>query len=157
MSQPVFAESDATARIVTGLERIGHLMEQLLKMQAMEHGLSPLQVNILIHIHFREKACTLNQLAVAFDLSKATLSVALRSMEQKKLIHRKTMPGDKRSRLIGLTEWGRRLAHVAGFYPEPLRRIVAPMALTDKQRLLHYIEGIVHRLEAAEDMSDTAG
>lgn len=151
MSRSVFAANDATARIVTGLKRIGHLMEQLLKAQAIEHGLSPLQVNILIHIHFRERNCQLNQLASSFRLSKATLSVALKSMEQKKLIQRKAMPGDKRSHQISLTEWGRRLAHVAGFYPEPLRLIVAPMAVADKDHLLHYIEGLLQRMEPYED------
>lgn len=146
MSTSAFAENSATTDIITGLERIGHYMEQLLKQQAMEHGLSPLQVRILLLLYFGERQCRLGQLAEAFHLSKATLSVALNVMQQKKLIGRKAIPGDKRSHLIELTEWGRRIAHVAGFYPEPLRKIVDPMAKKEKERLLHYINGILHRL-----------
>ncbi len=146
MTKPVFETRDQTARIVTALERIGHYLNDLLKAQAMEHGLSTLQVRILIFIHFYKRQTQLSLLAGEFGLSKATLSVALKSMEQKKLIYKKPVAGDRRGVLIELTEWGRRIAHVAGFYPEPLKKIVAPMTATEKATLLEVIEGIVHKL-----------
>lgn len=146
MTKPVFETKDQTARIVTGLEHIGNHLSDLLKAQAMEHGLSPLQVRILIFIHFYKGQTRLSLLAGEFNLSKATLSVALKSMEQKKLIHKKPLAADQRSVLIELTEWGRRIAHVAGFYPEPLKKIVAPMTATEKATLLEVIEGILHKL-----------
>lgn len=147
MTKTVFGASDVTARIVTGLEHIGDHLSHLLKAQAMEHKLSPLQIRILIFIHFSEEQTTLSILAATFKLSKATLSVALKSMEQKKLVSRKAMPGDRRSTAIELTEWGRRIAHVAGFYPEPLKKIIATMTQEEKGALLAVIEGIQHKLD----------
>jgi DNA-binding MarR family transcriptional regulator len=147
MTKPVFAASDITARIVTGFEHIGDHIGQLLKAQAMEHKLSPLQIRILIFIHFQEGETRLSMMTGAFKLSKATLSVALKSMEQKRLIHKKIAPDDRRSTSIELTEWGRRIAHVAGFYPEPLKKIIATMSQEEKKALLSVIEGIQHKLD----------
>lgn len=147
MVQPVFETGDVTARIVTGLEQIGEHIQGLIRAQAQEHGLSPLQIRILIFLHFYEQQATLSTLAASFMLTKATLSVTLRSMEQKELISRKTLPGDRRSSVIELSEWGRRIAHVAGFYPEPLKKIVAPMDHAEKKLLLDIIEGMVSKLE----------
>ncbi len=147
MTKPVFGAPDITARIVTGLEHIGDHISYLLKAQAQEHKLSPLQIRILIFIHFYEGQTRLSLLAAEFKLSKATLSVALKSMEQKKLISRKTVPEDQRSAQIGLTEWGRRIAHVAGFYPEPLKKIVATMTAEEKNALLAVLDGIRHKLD----------
>lgn len=150
MTQPVFSTTDLTSRIVTGLEQIGDHIYALLKAQAMEHDLSPLQVRILIFLHFYEEQTTLSTLAATFKLSKATLSVTLRSMEQKKLIGKKTTEGDRRSARIELTESGKRIAHVAGFYPEPLKKIIAPMTAAEKETFLTIVEGILHKLSSEE-------
>lgn len=147
MTKPTFGTGDLTARIVTGLEHLRNHISELLKAQALEHGLSPLQIRILIFILLYDRQTKLSTLASEFKLSKATLSVTLRSMEQKKLIRKKADTGDRRSALIELTEWGQGIAHVTGFYLEPLKKIVGPMAAKEKETLLGFIEGILHKLD----------
>jgi len=137
---------DTTNAIVAGLEQIGLDIQALLRAQAREHGLSTLHIRLLIYMHSGPAAPSPGNLARAMRLSKATISVALRSMEQKKLLVRKEVAGDRRSVLLELTEWGQRIAHVAGFCLEPLRRIVAHIGPADKQVLLRNVNGITARL-----------
>ncbi len=142
---------DQTVQIVLGLEQIGRSIENMLWQQALEHELSPLQIRILLFIHFRKKQMGVSLLASEFNLSKATVSVALKPMEQKKLIIKKKSATDNRSIDILLTEWGSQIAHVAGFYLEPLRKIIAPIPATEKEIMLKNITGILGRIEAPNE------
>ncbi len=155
MTRPVFESAlqgkDITAKIVVGLERIGHRMNALLKMQAWEHGLSSLQIRILLFIYFSKEKTTLSLLSNEFFLSKPTISIALKSMEQKGLIVRLKDDDDKRNKPFALTEWGRQIAHVAGFYPERLRKIVSNIDQKEKEILLKNINGILDRFTFEAD------
>lgn len=151
MTKAVFEKSGPqhlTVQIVLGLEQIGRSIDNLLWQQATEHELSPLQIRILLFIHLREGHTSVSILAVAFNLSKATISVALKPMEQKKLILKRKSATDKRSTHILLAEWRKQIAHVAGFYLEPLRKVIAPIPAPEKEIMFKNIAGILSRLEA---------
>lgn len=145
-------EPDITADIVTGLEQISNIYRALLLQQATEHKLSSLQVQILLCIYFNKDE-KLNSVLLArkLHLSKATISVALKSMEQKRLIVKRKEDKDQRSRSILLTDWGKQIAHIAGFYPEPLRKIIAPISTREKDILLKNIKGIISKLGITEE------
>lgn len=151
MARPAAAPApiiqDLTVPIVSGLEKISHSIQLLLKDQAAEHGLSSLQVRMLLYILQAEIPVTSTMLAREFGLSRATISVALKPVVQKELVQKRADPADSRSAIIELTDWGRGIAHVAGFYQEPLRKIVALITGEEKEILLRNIEGIVGKLQ----------
>lgn len=137
---------DVSALIVLGLEQVGRNIDKLLWQQALEHELSPLQIRILLLIHFRELPVGVTAIAAEMNLSKATVSVALRPMEQKKLIQKRKSDTDSRNMAITLTEWGAQIAHVASFYLEPLRKIIAHIPATEKEMMLKNISGMLSKM-----------
>lgn len=152
MARSVFENAgnpnDQTAQIVLGLEQISSALRNLLWQQANEHGLSPLQVQVLLFVYFREQEpVTMTLLAGQFKLSKATMSIAIKSMEQKRFITRKKAEADSRSYILLLTDWGKDIAHIAGFYLEPVRKIVSSIAVAEKEILLKNINGIIGKLQ----------
>lgn len=151
MARSVFESAgnpnDQTAQIVLGLEQISSALRALLWQQAKEHDLSPLQVQVLLFIYFRgEEPVTMSLLAEQFKLSKATMSIAIKSMEQKRFINKRKAEADSRSYILLLTDWGKDIAHIAGFYLEPVRKIVSSIAVSEKEILLKNITGIIGKL-----------
>jgi len=144
--EPAGRKQDLTGQIVNGLEQIGRGIDNLLWQQALEHELSPLQIRILLHIQQQQEPTGVSAIAKAFNLSKATVSVALKPMEQKKLLHKRKSDTDSRNLHLQLTDWGSQIAHVAGFYLEPIRKIIAHMPVVEKEMMLNNISGILSRL-----------
>ncbi|RYZ46106.1 MAG: MarR family transcriptional regulator [Sphingobacteriales bacterium] len=137
---------DLTGQIVSGLEQISRGIDRLLWEQALEHELSPLQIRILLYVQQQQAPTGVSLIAKEFRLSKATVSVALRPLEQKKLLLKRKSETDSRNLHIELTDWGSQIAHVAGFYLEPIRRIIAHIPVTEKELMLKNISGILSRL-----------
>lgn len=143
-------KQDIDTAIVAGFEAIAHAYRSLLWEQARKHDLSPLQVQLLIHTR-EEGEVKVSSLALHFSLSKATISEAIRSLERKNMIGKHKDPADARSAAIRLTEWGADIAHIASFYTEPVRRIIAPVALPEKEILLQNIRGLLRKLQPGQD------
>ncbi len=138
-------KEDIDTAIVSGLEALAQAYRVLLWEQARKHDLSPLQVQLLIHIR-EQQSVKITGLAQHFMLTKATVSEAVRSLERKNMINRHKDASDARSHSVRLTEWGADIAHIASFYPEPVRRIIAPVSPAEKAVLLKNIRGLLRRL-----------
>ncbi len=145
-------QPDKTAEIIKGLEHISNIFRTLLSEQAAEHELSILQVQILLQLYFNNTE-TWSGIALAqkLNLSKATISTTLKSLERKRLIIKKKDNKDSRACHSVLTEWGKQIAHIAGFYPEPLKGIIAPIATREKEILLKNINGIIDKFKLRAD------
>jgi|GEM_PF-918679 len=139
---------DMTSSIVRSFVELGQLLRALLSAQAEEHGLSPLQLQIIIHLFDNKEGARQSDLAVIFQLSKPTISVALRSLLQKKLVRKNQQEEDRRMFLLELTERGMEVAKVARFYPEPVRKLVSTIPAAEKKIMLRNIKGITDRLVA---------
>ena len=73
------------SKIVAGLERLSQAFRTLLWEKAKEFGLSPIQIQVLIFIHYHSKEkSTVSYLAQEFNLTKPTISDAIKALEQKK-------------------------------------------------------------------------
>ncbi len=77
--------------IVEGLEQISRAYRLLLAEQARKHDLSPLQVQLLLYIQGAQELVRVSSLARHFGLTKATVSEAVRSLEQKNMIGKQKM------------------------------------------------------------------
>ena len=134
-------------QLIEKMEQLAGMFRALLWEQAKEHGLSAMQVQLLVYIAQSPEEATISALARTFMLTKATISVAVKSLEYKGYVTRKDIKGDKRSYKIMLTEPGARIAHVSGFYLEPVKKVVAKIKLEEREILLKNISGIIQKMQ----------
>jgi len=134
--------------LITAMEQLTGIFRALLWGQGKEHGLSAMQVQLLLHIS-RSQGATITALAKAFLLTKATVSVAIKSLEAKGHVTRVYREEDKRSYIVSLTESGMRIAHISGFYLEPVKKIIAKIKPEESEILLRNITGIIRKMQVA--------
>ncbi|KAA5537174.1 MarR family transcriptional regulator [Taibaiella lutea] len=146
--EKAFLQKDINAILVLSLEKLNQSIDDLLWRQAMEHGLSPLQIRLLLIIRHKAEIFTASQLAAELNVAKATISVALKPLIEKKLILKRKSATDNRASALKLTEWGEQIAHIAGFYFEPLYQLIVPIDKSEKELMLKNISGILGKLNA---------
>ena len=93
------------SKIVVALERISEAFRVLLWNESKENSLSPIQIQILIFIHFHtSEKCKVGYLADEFNMTKATISDSVRVLLAKELVIKETDPIDTRS--LSCDSWG---------------------------------------------------
>lgn len=138
-------------KIVAGLERLSQAFKTLLWDKAKEYGLSPIQIQILIFIHYhsRDKA-TVSYLGKEFNLTKPTISDAIKALEQKKLIEKLFNNADNRSYTIALTQAGTAIVHQTENFTNPVSNILAGIDAGQKEALWQAITTLITMLNKAE-------
>ncbi len=82
-------QEDVTSKIVVGLEKISEAFRSMIWEYAKMKNLSPIQIQILIFLKNHEAAlCNVSHLAKEFNLTKPTISDAIKVFTEKKS-HRK--------------------------------------------------------------------
>lgn len=120
--------SSVDAKIVAGLERIGEVFRVLLWQQSRETGLSPIQIQLLLFLAFHEPGkCKIGYLAGEFNLTKPTISDAVKVLAQKELVTRIIDPTDNRSHSLQLTPSGQRIVDQTGSFANVLRQLVGQL------------------------------
>ncbi|SEW09021.1 DNA-binding transcriptional regulator, MarR family [Chryseobacterium wanjuense] len=135
------------SKIVASLERISQAFRVLLWQESKEYALSPIQVQVLIFLlnHSNEKR-KVSYLADEFNMTKATISETVKSLEQKNLITKEYEPHDTRSYIIHLTQKGKEIADKTSYFT---REISAPIQNLDeesKENMLQSLFDIIHHL-----------
>lgn len=141
---------DIDSRIVAGLERISEVFRVLLWNESKEFSLSPIQIQILIFLdtHSKDK-CKISYLAAEFNMTKPTISDAVKSLEEKSLIKRKTDPSDSRSHYIELTGKGKKVAEKSAMFTAELEKPIHLLKDDDKVTLLLNLISIINHLTEA--------
>jgi DNA-binding MarR family transcriptional regulator len=139
--------SSVESRIIASLERISQAFRVLLWNESKEHSLSPIQVQVLIFVlyHSIEK-CKVSYLADEFNMTKATISDTVKSLQQKGLIEKKHEPRDSRSYIIQLTEKGMEIADKTALFTRELQSPLDKLSNEDKENLLVNLINIIHHL-----------
>ena len=138
-------------KIVAGLERLSQVFRILLWEKAKEHGLSPIQIQLLIFIrHHSADKTTISYLAQEFNLTKPTISDAIKILEQKKLIQKFTDRTDTRSYTISLTTTGKKIVLETENFANPLTEIISSAKNTDKEVLWEIVSNLIVRLNKME-------
>lgn len=140
----------AESRIVVALERIAMAYRVLLWNEGRNHGLSPVQVQLLLFLRFhpRERG-KVSVLAQEFNLSKPTISESVRALEQKGLVNKHGDPADGRSQVIGLTPAGRKAAAHAADFARAIEQPLATLAQPEKEAMLSGLLQLIHGLNKA--------
>jgi DNA-binding MarR family transcriptional regulator len=135
------------SRIIAALERISQAFRVLLWNESKAFALSPIQVQVLIFLlyHSDEKR-KVSYLADEFNMTKATLSDTVKSLEQKKLIKKIYEPHDTRSYIIHLTKKGVDIAERTAVFTNQLQKPITKLNTDDKENLLLSLMGIIQHL-----------
>lgn len=135
------------SRIVVALERISEAFRVLLWNESKDHSLSPIQIQLLIFIHFHTpEECKVSNLANEFNMTKATISESIKVLLAKGLISKKTDPFDTRSFSLSLTPAGKKIAKKTSLFTASIERPVSRLSEEQKTAMLNGLLKLIHDL-----------
>jgi DNA-binding MarR family transcriptional regulator len=138
-------------KIVAGLERLSQVFRVLLWEKAKLHGLSPIQIQLLIFIqHHSSDKSTISYLAQEFNVTKPTISDAVKTLEQKKMIKKLADEVDTRSYSIQLTTAGKNIVSDTEHFVNPITEIIAEIKQPEKLVLWENITKLITQLHQSE-------
>ena len=145
---PSAQHDDVDARIVAALERLSQVFRVRLREEAWERDLSPTQAQFLIYLLYHDvELRRVSQLAREFDLTQATVSDAVASLETKKLIQREQWPEDRRVVTLRLTTDGEKLATTLSRWADPIREHLQPFSPDYREAVMHFLIGLIGSLQ----------
>ncbi len=147
---PVHQSRDIDSRIVAALERLSEAFRVLLWNEAKQHGVSPIQVQMLAFLRFHpEVRRNVSSLAQEFNMTKATISDAVKTLEQKGFLSRRTLEHDARAQSLDLTPEGIELADKTSDFAAPVVERVASLSQGQKEGLLTSLLQVIYQLNQA--------
>ena len=151
MSKSIFnpseQEKNTTSKIIVGLERISEVFKVLLWEKAKLVGLSPIQIQILIFITYhKQELCNVSHLANEFNITKPTVSDAIRILVKKSLITKDFSSSDNRSYSVILTPAGVNVVSEIENFAEPLNNQLKEIQQTDLENLFEVISKLIYKL-----------
>lgn len=150
-----YQHNDLDAKLVLALERISQVLRVLLWEQTKQYNLSPIQTQILIYIYRQpEVDRNITTLAQRLNVTKATISDAVKSLVQKKLVKKQTDDEDARYFYLALTVKGSELVKKIESWGEQFRKNFTNISKENKTILFETLlrilinfeeEGIINR------------
>lgn len=135
------------SKIVASLERISEAFRVLLWNEGKQYSLSPIQIQVLIFLlHHADEKRKVSYLAAEFNMTKATISETIKSLEKKLLIEKSFEPHDTRSYIIHLTKKGKEMAHKTSLFTKQIQTPITTLPLADKIMMLNNLLSIIHYL-----------
>jgi DNA-binding MarR family transcriptional regulator len=135
------------SRIIASLERISQAFRVLLWQESKEFALSPIQIQVLIFLaHHHSEQRKVSHLAREFNMTKATISETIKTLEQKQLISKEFEQEDLRSYIIHLTKKGLEIAEKTALFTNQLRIPVQNLDSENKEKMLLSLLHIIHHL-----------
>jgi len=129
---PSEQHDDLDGKLIAGLERLGQALRSMLRAEAQRHGLSPLQLQLLIQLrHHARPDNRVTAMAERFDVRSPTISDAVGTLVDKGLAERHPSASDGRVHELTPTDAGVALvAHADGWAEDLRRTLVAHPAAT---------------------------
>lgn len=135
------------SRIVVALERISEAFRVLLWNESKENSLSPIQIQILIFIHFHTlEKCKVGYLADEFNMTKATISDSVRVLISKELVTKETDPIDTRSYSLLLTDKGKKIVKKASLFASSIEQPIEKLSIEQKKTMLNGLLKLIYDL-----------
>lgn len=142
-----YQNQNTESKIVAALERISQAFRVLLWEESKEFSLSPIQVQVLIFLlHHSEEKRKVSYLSDEFNMTKATISDTIKTLEQKKLISKEYEKADTRSYIIHLTKQGKDIADKTSLFTNKIRTPIDKLHTDDKSNLLLSLLDIINHL-----------
>lgn len=139
---------DVAAKVASALERIAQASGVLTRRAADAHGLSPIQLRLLLRLAADPAArWRPSALAREFDVSAASLSDSIGALERKGLVKRRRLSGDRRGTALHLSPAGLRLAQEAQAASAPVVRAVAALPVAEQEELMVSLFSLIAALQ----------
>lgn len=147
-------ERDVSSKIIAGLERISEAFKVLLWDKAKLLGLSPIQIQILIFIAYhKNEMCNVSHLAKEFNVTKPTISDAIRVLDKKGLITKEYSSIDSRSYSIGLSETGTETIGQISDFANPLKKQLNAVDNSELESLFGTLSKLIYQLNSSGILS----
>lgn len=144
---PSEQERNISAKIVAGLDRISEVFRTLIWEKAKLTGLSPTQIQILIFIAYHKPGlCNVSQLAKEFNVTKPTISDAVKILDRKKMILKDYSAADNRSYTIRLSTLGEGIVAQTDDFANPLKTQLDTMDQADLESVFKTISELIYKL-----------
>lgn len=135
------------SRIVVALERISEAFRVLLWNESKTYALSPIQIQILIFLHFHTlEKCKVSYLAEEFNMTKATISDSVKVLLAKDLVNKETDSSDTRSYSLTLTAEGKKIAKKASFFASSIEQPIESLTQEQKTIMLNGLLKLIYDL-----------
>ena len=136
------------ARIVATLERLSQVFRVRLREEARQRNLSPIQAQLLIYLlHHDVELRRVSQLAREFDLTQATVSDAVASLETKGFVRREQWPDDRRVMTLRLTAGGEKLATPLSNWADPIREHLERFSPVEREAVMRFLMELTGSLQ----------
>ncbi|MBL1215143.1 MAG: winged helix-turn-helix transcriptional regulator [Ignavibacteriae bacterium] len=147
-------QQNISSKIVVGLERISEAFKSLIWQIAKTINLSPIQIQIMIFIAYHKKElCNVSYLAKEFNVTKPTISDAVKVLENKNLITKKYSKKDSRSFSIILSAKGKKAVDKISGFANPIKDEVEKISSEELLQLYNSLNQLIHRLNKAGILS----
>lgn len=145
---PSFQNSDIASKIVFALERLSQVFKVNLWRENKKYGLSPLQLQILLFLHFQnDESKNVSQLALEFNVTKATISEAVRTLEKKAYLVKQRNPDDARNIMLKLTPKGEAVVPELSLFANEIRRYALGFDEQTQETLLIALLELINQLQ----------
>ncbi|APQ19264.1 MarR family winged helix-turn-helix transcriptional regulator [Maribacter hydrothermalis] len=144
---PAQQEKDISSKIVAGMERVSEVFKILLWEKAKLVGLSPIQIQILIFIAFHKRElCNVSHLAKEFNVTKPTVSDAIKVLDKKRLILKDYSSSDNRSYSITLSELGTEVISQTYNFSNPIKKQIDSFSTSELESLFETLSQLIYKL-----------
>ena len=135
------------SKIIGGLERLSEVFKTLLWEKAKVHGLSPIQIQILLFVRKHSvELCSVSHLAKEFNLTKATISDAVKVLINKNLLEKDFTPADNRRYNLLITRQGENLTQDLLDYSEAISKALSYLDDREHSTLYQVLTKLIYRL-----------
>jgi len=140
-------QKDIASKIVVSLERISEAFKSLLWNYAKTIGISPIQIQLLIFITYhKSEFCKVSYLANEFNLTKPTISDAIKVLNKKGLIQKNYTEFDNRSYTISLTEKGKKIVSKTENFANPIKKEIEKATKNELESLYKSLNQVIYSL-----------
>lgn len=144
---PEQQQKDISSKIVAGLERVSEVFKILLWDKAKLVGLSPIQIQILIFIAFhKQNLCNVSHLAKEFNVTKPTISDAIKILDKKGMIRKDFSFSDNRSYSIALSDLGNDIVSQTYDFSDPLKAQIESFSQSEIDSLFGTLSELIYKL-----------
>ena len=144
---PELQQLDLSSKMVSGLERVSQAFKVLLWDKAKELGLSPIQIQLLIFCaHHKSGLRNVSTLAREFNVTKPTISDAVKALYSKKLIQKEYSDTDNRSYTIVLSEAGKVIVRNTENFADPILESLLNISENEKTTFFQVLSRLLFQL-----------
>jgi len=142
-----FQQKSITSKIVVGLERLSGVFKVLLWEHAKTIGISPIQIQLLIFIAYhKQELCNVSHLAKEFNITKPTISDAIKVLDKKGFIVKDYSVSDNRSYSIFLSSKGKEIVAETENFANPIKTQLKSVEKADLENLYTTISKLIYQL-----------